>query len=124
MRKLRAGLDASGRSCLVEDLELAVDMAVADGMKMGMVHTVDQPAGGPVRNHLLDWAPGAAVGMHRTETVDNLFVLAGGGDLELEDGLHPFGDDTVIVLTGEVHGWRMGPDGCRMAVIIVPTAPA
>jgi quercetin dioxygenase-like cupin family protein len=124
MRKIRAGLDPSGRSCLVEDVELAFDTAVADGMKMAVIHSVDQPSGAPVRNHLLDWAPGVTVGMHRTDTVDNLFVLAGGGDLELDDGLHPFGDDTVIVLTGEVHGWHMGSDGCRMAVMIVPTPPA
>jgi hypothetical protein len=51
-------------------------------------------------------------------------VLEGGGDLILDDGSHPFTAGDVIVLTGETHGWRMGPDGCRMSIVVIHLAAA
>jgi quercetin dioxygenase-like cupin family protein len=62
--------------------------------------------------------------MHDTNTVDYLLALAGGGELQLDDGFHPFEEGDVIILAGHVHGWRIGPDGCLMSCVNVPIPPS
>ena len=47
-------------------------------------------------------------------------MTGGGGVLKLEDGDHAFEAGDQIVLNGEMHGWEMGPDGCRMSIVVVP----
>jgi quercetin dioxygenase-like cupin family protein len=121
MRKLVAGTDDEGRSCLVDDVELSIDRDVAPGLAMTTIFRggeVLQSAPTP-RWSLVEWGPGAEYELHATATGDLIAVLDGGGDLLLDDGAHAFTAGDVIVLTGEKHGWRMGPDGCRMSIVVI-----
>ena len=91
----------------------ATDREVAD---------VGVPPGGDVWLRVTA-EPGAHYGMHRSHSVDYDVVIAGELTLELEDGaitLHP-GD--AVLLTGQVHGWRSGPEGCTYAVVLTDARP-
>jgi len=121
MRKLVAGTDDDGGSCLVEVVDISVNREVAPGLAMTTVFRGGEVlAQAPTpRWSLVEWGPGAEYELHATATGDLITVLAGGGDLILDDGPHPFAAGDVIVLTGEMHGWRMGPDGCRMNIVVI-----
>jgi quercetin dioxygenase-like cupin family protein len=126
MRKLVAGTDDDGRSCLVESIDLGDGREVSPGLSMSVVFddtgTATIAAGS--RWTVVDWAPGSGFPLHDTATIDLVYVARGGGDLELEDGPHPIAEGDVVVLNGEMHGWRFGPDGCRMSIVQVPLATA
>ena len=136
MRRLVTGVDAAGRSCLVEDGEVAYTDPGLPGLRMLDAYTAGadvalSPAPGDAvetghassaraRWHLLEWDPGTSFPLHHTNTFAFDLVLEGGGELELEDGFHPVAAGDLIVMTGVQHGWRAGPDGCRLSVVTLP----
>ena len=120
MRKLLTGLDGNGRSCLVEGDEIAIEQVMREGLKVSRLHETSDVVAGLARWDLSAWEPGVSTGMHTTDTVDYEMILAGSGELTLEDGVHPFEEGDVIVMTGVLHAWKAGPDGFLMSVITIP----
>lgn len=62
---------------------------------------------------IAEWAPGHGTedpGMHFTNTVDNIVILAGQLTLVLEDGDVVLGPGDVLITRGHVHGWRNDGD--------------
>lgn len=139
MRVLVTGVDAEGRSCVVrEALEFAPS---PDGaLRFAIAHRTESAPPPPRpegRAGLLDlgvapgfatWAvleyePGRAYEMHHTDSVDFDVVLEGTIDLVLHDGAHALRAGDGVVMNGVDHGWRAGPDGCRLSVVSIGTPP-
>jgi len=69
--------------------------------------------------------PGAlSVPLHRTDTLDLLYVASGEVDLVLESGRVHLAAGDHLVMQGDVHGWRTtGPDDCVLVAVMLG-APA
>ena len=136
MRQIVTGVDDHGRSCVV-----AETVNPPAGEAVG-VHTVFETAGpapprpaglsgfvdlhvdvGRTRWIMVQWPPGLTAQMHHTDTLDFDACLAGSIELVLDDGPHRLEAGDCAVVTGVDHGWRAGPDGCTMAVLLLGTPP-
>jgi mannose-6-phosphate isomerase-like protein (cupin superfamily) len=141
-RFLLTGVDASGRSCATQDDQVILQGGAALG---GMLYSVmyatpslpsisgrggraadtfdlGVPAGA-MDWKVIDYAAGMEFSMHHTDTVDFDIVLSGSVELILEDGGHPLAAGDSVVVTGVDHGWRAGPEGCRLSVISIGVSP-
>jgi quercetin dioxygenase-like cupin family protein len=140
-RLLITGVDASGRSCAVREQPVTPQGAAGlDGVLYAVLHATSAeasiPAGGRAADRLdlavapgmirwttIEYAPGTEFAMHHTDTVDFDVVLAGSVDLILDDGAHPLAAGDSLVVTGVDHGWRAGPEGCRLSVVTIGAPP-
>jgi quercetin dioxygenase-like cupin family protein len=56
---------------------------------------------------IVEWAPGHAMFLHRTETMDYSIVLSGEIDVEFDSGLVvTMRQGDVIVMRGVTHNWK------------------
>jgi quercetin dioxygenase-like cupin family protein len=74
---------------------------------------------------IVDFSPGVAPRVHRTQSVDFAVVMSGSIWMELDDGeevvLHA-GD--VLVQRGTIHNWvNKGTEICRVAFVILSAQP-
>jgi naringenin degradation protein FdeH len=100
-----------------EVLDAASAAAATDATATGD-WDVECPPGG-TRCRLVRYGPGLTAPLHRTATLDYDMVLAGSVDLLLEDGTEvAMTADDVVVIPGIVHGWRAGPEGCTMFIVM------
>lgn len=140
VRLLVTGVDASGRSCAVQDGPITPQTFPGfEGILVSALYGASAPTvsdGGRVAEPLglgvppgalnwmtLDYGPGVVLSMHHTDTIDLDLVLAGSIELVLDDGAHPLGPGDSVVVTGVDHGWRTGPDGCRLSVVSFGVTP-
>jgi hypothetical protein len=148
MRKLITGVDAEGRSCVLDASEVVpVDAGEDYGVSVARVYATSEspppprPTGfGPevgvgLPPGLLRWnvvehrphehhqGPVTSTTMHHKDTVDLVYVAAGAAEVVLQDGAHPIGAGDFVMLAGVDHAWRAGPDGCRLVVVSVGTPP-
>jgi hypothetical protein len=147
MRKLITGVDTDGRSCLLDVIEVTPVRVEGHGVDVERIYatTESPPRGGaPAAGRnvdvglapgLLRWlvvehppeserrGPTTAGTIHHADTLDLVFVHEGGGELMLQDGAHPVGAGDLIVMPGVDHAMKPGPDGCRIVVVSVGTAP-
>jgi hypothetical protein len=147
MRKLTTGVDAEGRSCLVDVVDVTPAVVEGHGVSVARVFaTMESPP--PARlpalgEHvdislepgLLRWlvvehppydpavGPATAGRIHHGDALDLVFVFEGAGELLLQDGAHPVAAGDLIVMPGVDHAMRPGPEGCRIAVVSVGTPP-
>jgi hypothetical protein len=139
MRRLLIGLDANGKSCVVENAEVSFD-EVMPGIGLASLYGTREtpppcrPAGvgdllpmdiepGLARWVVLEWAPGMAFPNHHTDTLDFDVVLTGSVELILDDGAHSLVPGDCVVIPGVDHAWRAGPDGCRVGYVLIGTPP-
>jgi quercetin dioxygenase-like cupin family protein len=120
MRKLVTGTDGDGRSFLAEAVEITIERVAGEGLKVNQLHATSDIVAGTAQWSISAWEPGSNTGMHSSDTVDYDVILAGSGDLTLEDGVHPFEEGDVIVMTGVLHAWTAGPNGFLMSVVKLP----
>ncbi len=81
------------------------------------------PGGSALR--LADMAPGYRSAMHRTSTIDYVFILSGELDMELDGGetVHLKGGD-IVVQRGTNHRWVNNSDSiCRFASVLIKAEP-
>jgi hypothetical protein len=148
MRKLITGVDADGRSCLLEasEIETAAPPGVNGvlGVKVARIFATDQspPPARPaargerievnlapgllrwnVVDHLPHAGPSVATTMHHKDTIDLVLVQEGNAELVLDDGRHPVGPGDCIVMPGNDHALEPGPDGCRVLAFVIGTPP-
>ena len=139
MRRLVTGVDGTGRSCVVEEADLAFPEAMPGIGLETMCATTESPppprpeghagfldlgiAPGLVRWMVLEYGPGMTFDLHHTDTLDFDIVLAGSVELTLDDGVHELRPGDCVVMTGVDHGWRAGRDGCRLSVVAIGTPP-
>lgn len=74
---------------------------------------------------MIEFKPGVASRMHRTDSIDYLVILKGEIDMALDDGVevHVKAGD-VMVQRGTIHNWiNRGTESCFVAVILVDAKP-
>jgi hypothetical protein len=141
MRKLITGVDDDGRSCVVRATTLELHPAPYNSgfRTAGVFLTRDSPppsrplgrgpsadihlAPGLVSWTVVEYEPHATFSLHHTDSIDFDLVLAGSIELLLDDGAHLLEGGDCVVVTGVDHGWTAGPDGCRVSVLAIGTAP-
>jgi quercetin dioxygenase-like cupin family protein len=105
---------------------------VADGLPASNVGDEDTSMvdiGTAVENgavfRIVDFSPGVAPRVHRTQSIDFAVVMSGTIWMELDDGEEVVlnaGD--VLVQRGTVHNWvNKGSDICRVAFVILSSEP-
>ena len=69
----------------------------------------------------INYPPGTPGRMHRTETLDFIVCVAGGIDMEMDDGLAiHLGAGDVMVQQGTNHSWiNNGTETCRLAIALL-----
>jgi mannose-6-phosphate isomerase-like protein (cupin superfamily) len=74
---------------------------------------------------IVEYAPGVAPRMHRTETIDYAVVVSGEIDMTLDSGTVHLRAGDVLVQQATLHDWvNRGREPCRIAFVLVPTKPA
>ena len=81
------------------------------------------PSGSALR--FVDINPGFRSAMHRTSTIDYVFILEGELDMELDGGevVHLKGGD-IVIQRGTNHAWvNNSPRICRLASVLIRAEP-
>jgi mannose-6-phosphate isomerase-like protein (cupin superfamily) len=74
---------------------------------------------------IVEFGPGNAPRMHRTDSIDYAVVMSGEIDMELDDGavVHVRAGD-ALVQRGTIHNWvNRGTEPCRIAFILIDAQP-
>ena len=73
---------------------------------------------------IVEYAPGVAPRMHRTETIDYAVVISGEIDMQLDEGVVRLRAGDVLVQQATLHDWiNRGSVPCRIAFVLVPAKP-
>ena len=73
---------------------------------------------------VVEYQPGVAPRMHRTETVDYAVVLSGEIDMQLDQAMVHLRAGDVLVQQGTLHDWiNRGAVACVIAFVLVPAKP-
>jgi quercetin dioxygenase-like cupin family protein len=102
--------------------DVAIGLAIDDAAKR-VVGTQPPPNGSRVS--VLDLPPGSPGGLHRTESIDYAFVLAGEVDMELDDGVRvALNAGDIVVQRATNHSWsNRGSTWARIAVVLIDAVP-
>jgi quercetin dioxygenase-like cupin family protein len=85
-----------------------------DPMADYSVQALPPPGGVIVRS--FTWEPGFSYPMHRTDTIDFIFVISGRLELILEDSSTVLDSGDCVVQRGTNHAWRVvGAEPCTFA---------
>jgi mannose-6-phosphate isomerase-like protein (cupin superfamily) len=78
------------------------------------------PPPGGVIVRTLTWEPGYSYPMHRSDTVDFIFVISGQLELVLEDGSTVLAPGDSVVQRGTNHAWRVvGDEPCSFVAVLL-----
>ncbi|KAK3941426.1 hypothetical protein QBC46DRAFT_382667 [Diplogelasinospora grovesii] len=105
---------------LNSDADVKAHAAVMEGGQLGLVN----PRGTVLR--CVDFAPGYACGMHRTQSLDYGIVLEGEVDMVLDSGeVHTMKRGDVAVQRATQHQWvnKSKTDWCRMIFVLQDCKP-
>jgi quercetin dioxygenase-like cupin family protein len=81
------------------------------------------PANGS-RFIVMEFAPGIASEMHRTETIDYIAVLDGEIDMDMDDSTVTLHAGDVMVQRGTNHAWvNRGTRPARLAIVLLDAKP-
>ena len=120
MRRLLTGLDAVGRSCLVEQADVQ-PQSVEDGHGVLLERVF---ALGELRSMVVEHPPSTAIPIHPSDALDVVFVHEGEGELLLQDGAHPVAAGDLVVVPAVAHAMRAGPSGLRLVVVKLGSPPS
>jgi mannose-6-phosphate isomerase-like protein (cupin superfamily) len=86
-------------------------------------HVTPPPPGGS-RFVVIDYPPGNAGSMHRTETIDYIIVLAGEIDMVMDDSTVRLRAGDTMVQRGTNHAWfNRGTENARIAFVLIDAEP-
>jgi quercetin dioxygenase-like cupin family protein len=129
-RRVVAGLDAQGRSCILIDGPARTVIWSAKDLPADNSGTGDAGGGRfrfPTRGAefvFSDFPPGGGSIMHATDTLDFLVVLSGEVTFITETGETQLRAGDVLVDRGIMHGWRNDSDQpCRIVNVLCPAHP-
>ena len=73
---------------------------------------------------IVEYQPGVAPRMHRTETVDYAVVLSGEIDMQLDQAMVHLRAGDVLVQRGTIHNWvNRGTEPCVIAFVLAAAKP-
>jgi quercetin dioxygenase-like cupin family protein len=74
---------------------------------------------------VVEFAPGVAPRVHRTDSIDYAVVMSGEIDMELDDSVVHLKAGDVLVQRGTIHNWvNRGTAPCVIAFILIDAKPA
>jgi len=142
-RRVVTGLNSSGKSIIISD-GLVPENARSSGPKsrnsfsdLWIEHQVPvdlngetepligysiktEPSQGGVTARILTWQPGFSYPMHKTATLDFIFVISGQLELILEEGSTIIAPGDAVIQRGTNHGWRVvGDEPCTAVAILL-----
>jgi len=73
---------------------------------------------------VVEFAPGVAPRIHRTDSVDYAVVVSGEIDMELDDAVVQLKAGDVLVQRGTIHNWiNRGLEPCVIAFVLIDAKP-
>ncbi|MGH7246770.1 MAG: cupin domain-containing protein [Pseudomonadota bacterium] len=73
---------------------------------------------------VMEFAPGVASEMHRTETIDYIAVLHGKIDMDMDDSTVKLEAGDIMVQRGTHHAWvNRGKEPARLAIVLIDAKP-
>jgi quercetin dioxygenase-like cupin family protein len=73
---------------------------------------------------VMEFAPGIASEMHRTETIDYIVMLSGEIEMDMDDSTVKLRAGDIMVQRGTNHAWANRSDQpCRIAFVLVDAEP-
>jgi quercetin dioxygenase-like cupin family protein len=142
VRRVVTGHDERGRAIVVIDEPLKNIYASRPGTTASVIWMTDQApadnsgnddasarkigltlAGGTVFR-VVEFGPGNAARVHRTDSVDYAVVISGEIDMELDDSEVHLKAGDVLVQRGTIHNWvNRGDKPCVIAFVLVDAKP-
>jgi quercetin dioxygenase-like cupin family protein len=145
-RRVVTGINSSGKSVILSDGPVPKDATFseagkASGGDLWIVSGVpgditdqhdplvgymlkDWPSKGEVIARMISWSPGFEFPMHRSDTIDILFVISGQIELLLDEGSTVLRTGETVVQCGTNHGWRVvGNEPCTFAGVLIDATP-
>lgn len=134
MRMIETGVK-DGKSCVVREVPVVHegdDVSVVQFRHLATGSLEPRPEG---KGEFVDIpvAPGDALfyrvrfpanqlrRVHYTDTIDCHTVVSGSIELLLDDGPHLLEAGDSAIVTGVDHGWKVGPQGCIVSMIVFGT---
>jgi mannose-6-phosphate isomerase-like protein (cupin superfamily) len=104
---------------------MPADIAVGEGAEdMGARILGTAPPENGSRFIVMEFAPGIASEMHRTETIDYIAVLEGEIDMDMDDSSVKLRAGDVMVQRGTHHAWvNRGSVPARLAIVLLDAKP-
>ncbi len=101
------------------------DIAVGENVEdMGARMLGTPPPENGSRFIVMEFAPGIASEMHRTETIDYIVVLAGEIDMEMDKSTVRLKAGDTMVQRGTNHAWiNRGTEPARLAIVLLDAEP-
>jgi len=142
VRRVVTGHDARGRAVVTIDEVARNIYSSRPGISASVIWTTDTMpadnsgvedaamrkvgltlAGGTVFR-MIEFAPGAAPRMHRTDSIDYAVVISGEIDMQLDDSEVHLKAGDVLVQRGTIHNWvNRGDQPCVMAFVLIGATP-
>jgi quercetin dioxygenase-like cupin family protein len=121
IRRVVTDHDAQGRSHVVLDERCGEVISRRPGHQSCVAWT---GADGTIFR-IVEYQPGVAPRMHRTETIDYAVVISGEIDMQLDVGAVHLRAGDVLVQQATLHDWvNRGRGPCVIAFVLVPAKPA
>jgi len=121
VRRVVTDHDAQGKS------KVAIDEACSNVISRRAGHESCVAWTGPDGTlfRVVEYQPGVAPRMHRTQTMDYAVVISGEIEMRLDAGTVRLRAGDVLVQQGTIHDWvNDGREPCRIAFVLVPAKPA
>lgn len=140
IRRVVTGHDPQGNSIVAHDEMMTETVSIREGIEFHVAWASNElpvdnsqpdpavPGGTIIPNgsvfRIIDYHPGVAPRMHRTESVDYAIVLSGEIDMELDSGTVKLRAGDVLVQRGTSHNWiNNGSEVCRIAIVLLSAEP-
>ncbi len=104
---------------------MPADIAVGDNIEdMGARILGTAPPENGSRFIVMEFAPGVASEMHRTETIDYIVMLAGEIDMDMDRSRVTLRAGDIMVQRGTNHAWvNRGKASARLAIVLLDAKP-
>jgi len=105
--------------------EMPADISVGEEVEdMGSRILGSPPPPDGTRFAVIDFPPGNAAVMHRTETIDYVIVLSGQIEMDMDDSTVKLKAGDVMVQRGTNHAWvNRGAERARVAFVLIDAKP-
>ncbi len=105
--------------------EMPADIASGEGVEdMGARILGTAPPENGSRFIVMEFAPGVASEMHRTETIDYIAVLSGEIDMDMDNSTVKLKAGDIMVQRGTNHAWvNRSKEPARLAIVLLDAKP-
>jgi quercetin dioxygenase-like cupin family protein len=104
---------------------MPADIAVGDNVEdMGARILGTAPPANGSRFIVMEFAPGIASEMHRTETIDYIVMLSGEIEMDMDESTVKLRAGDIMVQRGTNHAWvNRGKEPARLAIVLLDAKP-